>query len=373
MLNTLKQKWPLVAGSSVLVAGVAVAIIVTAGDNPPTPIGPSEGDDQTTSAPVVDQQPPAQERPGEDTANPANPQPPTDPITTAPDQPEPTDTNHQPTTRLADSRLPDDWDQLSEPQKLALNPFNCPPDVGGNIRINVATGECLANDHHSNEDPPDQPPSEQLAQTTSINLNQSFALDIRQLELEVVAENFSCNLLSALVSQQTPDLTAEAVQAAFDEYQTGLYTLPQDRRWELIGISGALDYMVNLKQYLGQEGSESISTADIWQNLTEYKECIVRLTAKNVGPDSKFSNGCGLSLDDYVTARSNDRSYQPQYLGQGWACTQAEVPFLTGDSTQLQVIFSLPAKTEITALVIEDDQSEDEAVVINLGKPSSTN
>ncbi len=235
MLNTLKQKWPLVAGSIVLVVGVAVAIIVAAGDNPPAPTGPNEGDDQAAPAPVVAQPPPAQEPPDEGTANPTDPQPPTEPVTTNPSRPKPTEANTQPTARLADSRLPDDWDQLSEPQKLALNPFNCPPDVGGNIRINVATGECLANDPPTNEDPPDQPPAEQLAQPTNINLNRSFALNIRRLELEVVAKDFSCNLLSALVRQHTPNLTAEAVQAAFDEYQMGLYTLSQDRRWELIG------------------------------------------------------------------------------------------------------------------------------------------
>ena len=200
------------------------------------------------------------------------------------------------------------------------------------------------------------------------NPSQPLAVRIRQLDLEITFLAFDCQSLSDIAKEFAPDKTPEEIQTAFDKYERGLSTLPQDEVWELYDIAGALDYMLNLKNYLSQNQSGGqISSASVYQSLALHKQCTLDLTAENKGEDSSFSNGCGLIIDEHVTASDNqEQQYQPLYLGPGIACTEAEVPFLAGDSVGTGVVFSLPLETQLTSATIQNDHPDSEPISIDL-------
>lgn len=200
------------------------------------------------------------------------------------------------------------------------------------------------------------------------NQIQVFAVQIEQLELEITFLGIDCQPLSELAAQFVGDKTPAEIQAAFEKYEQGVSTLPQDEAWELYDIAGALDYMVNLKNHLGQtQPGAAIDSGSIYQSLGLYKECVVSLTAKNQGQDSVFSNGCGLTIDSYVTANDDQgQQHRPLYLGSAIACTEAEVPFVAGDSVETGVVFSLLLETELSSITIQNDRPNSEPIVIDL-------
>lgn len=220
----------------------------------------------------------------------------------------------------------------------------------------------------SSGDDPSSPGPDNQQPPAADRRPQSFAVQIGNFELELTLLGFNCQPLSELAAQFVGDQTPAEIQAGFEKYEQGLSTLPQDEAWELYDIAGALDYMLNLKNHLGQtEPGTPIDSGSIYQSLGQYQQCVVSLAAKNQGGDSVFGSGCGLDIDDYA-AGSNGQSqrFEPLYLGPAIACTEAEVPFLNGDTTQVQVVFSLPLATEITSLTIVPGPDGPESVVFDL-------
>ena len=259
--------------------------------------------------------------------------------------------------------------------------------VAGLVLVSLAAGNNTATapaQNASQDQTPAEPetdPSQQQENPADQNNNQTqdpnnsqnspdqpFAVRIRRLDLEMTSLALNCLPLSDIAKEFAPDKTPEEIQVAFDRYEQGLSTLPQDEVWELYDIAGALDYMLNLKSHLSQNQSGGpISTDSLYQSLNLYKQCAWDLTAENKGNDHSFSNGCGLIIDKYVTASDGQgQQYQPLYLGPAIACTEAEVPFVNGDTTGVRVVFSLPSETELTLATIQNDHPDSEHIVIDL-------
>ena len=202
---------------------------------------------------------------------------------------------------------------------------------------------------------------------------QIASVRIRQLELELTLLAVDCQPLNELADQLAADRTPSQIQAAFEKYEQGLSTLPSDEVWELYEISGALDYMLNLKNYLSQAQTDSpLDSASVYRSLSLYQQCAVSLSAENQGADSAFGNGCELSLDDHASASDNQgQQHQPLYLGPAIACTEAQVPFVFGDTTPTAIIFSLPLEAELSSVTIQNDHPEADPVVFDLS-PTET-
>ncbi len=322
-----RNRWlPATIGSIVLVAGLGTVLVIN-GDSP-DPVG---GNSPVSVVVPSNQESQELETPAPDSPNPVPP-------VQAEPQPEPSP--EQPTT-----------------------PGNNPVDTGPNQQNPSNPGNTEINPIGNDQTQFNPEPNQEVSELTQVRLNQPVEISVRSLRLELSVNSFDCQTLGQLVRQLGQGKTADEIQAAFDQYSQGLYHsgISAEERWELLTILGALEYMGNLKQQLGQ-----VNTATVWQALDDYQECQLDLTAKNIGDDSKFSNGCGLSLDNYVTARVGNDPYEPQYLGEGRACTEAEVPFPSGETTNTRIYFTPPATIIIDSFSLKSDQPGASEIIVDL-------
>lgn len=265
-----------------------------------------------------------------------------------------------------DNRLPENWDQLSEAEKIALNPFDCQPSPSGEIEIDNQTGHCRTSGNPGETNSGDQKP-EQPEPGPALGFGQSFQVQIYgSLRLEMTATGFDCQPVDQQALRYVRGKTQAEIQTAFDDYNSGQPSSPGERISVLATYSSAFSYLDNFKRHLGPEAPPT--TAGLWQELTRHKECQAGFRATNIGDLWTFSDGCGLDFDDYLAAvDSQGRTHQPLYLGEGWACTQALVPFPTGETIETGVYFTLPIDRQISSLVVDDGQSR---LVISVDSPN---
>ena len=237
--------------------------------------------------------------------------------------------------------LPDDWEQLTIEQKMELNPYDCPSDSDG-VRLDPDTGACLRKEPEEPE--PRQPAAPELRQ---VGMDQEFELVIHRRELALSAESFRCTPLPEVLLAAGGGHGLDEILDAFESYGYNYSLVFDDDVWPLVrNMAYALEYLDNFARHLGETDAAKIRAA-----LDGYKECTLTLTARNAGADSSFSDGCGLDISDQTEAiaASNDR-HDAKYVGPGYACTQAEVPFLSNEVVKTVVYFLLPAEAEITYL-----------------------
>lgn len=349
----IKRNWRYWVGGSLilLVAGTAAVVGWSGGSsNPPTPAG----------QPVVEPaEPPTPAEEAPPAITPGQPQDQT------PDQPSPEPPATNPSV-VADGPLPANWDQLSEAEKIAANPRNCQPDSNGAIQLDLETGDCRAVPASDDEDEANNPPDQQPPDRAGLGFNQKFLVNLEGLRLEVKLTGFECARVDRLASNRVGDKAPQDIQQAFDGYNSGQPSAPGDRLSTLAAYSEAFSYLNNLQAHLSQNQARAQSTAELWQRLAGYKECLAQFEATNVGDDWTFSDGCKLDyFDRYLKAKDSQagENYQPLYLGGGWACTQALVPFPTGDSTRARVYFTLPVEAAVDSLIVNDGQSDPVTIV----------
>ena len=334
-----------------LVVSLTIAFVVTRNNPGPVDDNPAGG--------VVDvPAPPAEEPVADPEAPDAHPDPAPDPDsepgpdTTAPAIPgQDHETGADPDPS---DELPAHWDQLAFTEKTELNPLNC------NLETEVVDaddGSC-------------QPrPVEPAVEVSEVELNQAFVLRARRLELEVVATGFDCQPVVDLAREGAAN--PSAILAAFNRYEDQSVSLSPGERLDILAdFANAFEYLRNFDDHVYRDGpgDEAPTAAEIWQVMGQHKQCHLALTAKNVGADSSFSDGCGPNLDSHFAALSSgpDQTHQPLYLGPGWACTQAIVPFPTGDTTRTTIIFTVPTATQITAVTASHSQTEAAVTIIGL-------
>ena len=325
-----KLKAILLATASLAVLTGLIAFIIVAGSEPNSPTG------EITNEPTENANRPAddgndQDDP-EDDENEDDGEPEDDGETGGDDATVPA-----PTGRI----LPDDWDQLTIEQKMEINPYDCPSDSDG-VRLDPETGTCLPTEP---EEPEPQTPA--ASEPRQVGINQEFELVIHRHELALTAESFSCSSLPDVLLAAGSGHDLDEILDAFESYGYDYSLVFDDDIWPLIrNMAYALEYLNNFSQHLGETDPAAIKAA-----LDDYKECTLTLAARNAGADSAFSDGCGLDISDQVEAVAPSESrHDAKYIGPGYACTQAEVPFPSNEVVKTVIYFLLPATEEITYL-----------------------
>ena len=352
------KHWLQLAGGLVIVVAVAGFLLSGNGDDAakrpaveqPTPATSPEPSQEATQTPSDNQ--------------PAGPEPPTAPETAGesagptPEQ-DPTETEPVLESRQNSSRLPDNWDQLSLPQKTDLNPFDCPADENDVTHIDDKTGECLPaviTRQPESEDQNPQPPTN--PKTDGYRIGQPFAASLGPLDLELTVNRFNCRRLDKVVLGLARNETAERIQNAFDRYrQNGSSLFFSGERDSLIKFAGAIAYLDSFRRHLGPSGPAD--TAGLWAKLSGYQECLASLGLVNTGDDFTFPDSCPPDLNShFVAIDSNQNRHRPRYLGSGVACAKVETPYPTGDKTKTSVYFTTKAEVDIVTLVVGGDQAE---------------
>lgn len=340
----LPTKTLVIIAGTIAVVGAVVVVTIAGGGNGDAPGGQSQPSNEPTMPAAT---PPA----GEPTATPdpiAPAEPGQDPVEAEP--PRPNAVNPVPPGDNPDP-LPADWDQLSPAEKTELNPYDCPADENNAVLIDYQTGECLEAREQGEPEPDPEPTEAGLHQALTGTFFDSW-------QLEVTAASFACTRLSDLALDQASGKGPAEIQAGFDRRKVGLYNLPAEERWELLELFGALEYMRGLGAWLDRPEA---TAAELWQTLAEYKQCRLELKIKNIGPDKVFADGCLFSndFDRYVELTDDQgQAHQPEYLGQGWGCTQALVPFPANDNVDAAVIFTLPVAVGTVTITIDNDQPD---------------
>ena len=246
--------------------------------------------------------------------------------------------------------LPLNWHELSSAEKIALNPFDCPADENNIVNLSAEDGRCLeaTTAENQSEDPP------LMVEDPEINASDSFNFSTAYLDLEIRLEGLECISISELAKgRENHDL--ESVLNNFKKYKNDFNSLSSSEKWELLRMADAFEYLGNFQNYLSESQSLSVNLDNITSYLTQYKECLLGLTIRNVGEDSIFSDGCGLDMDDYVSLVDDyNQTYQTKYLGPGFACTEAEVPFPNGATDRARVYFVLPADRQVATYIFSN-------------------
>ncbi|MYB40190.1 hypothetical protein F4X86_02915 [Candidatus Saccharibacteria bacterium] len=300
MTDFKKWNWRHLAVGGLILLAIALGVVIVINQEPEVPESGSE---------------PAVAQPIADAAPLKSPSTITDETPARP-QPEPEATIDNPP--LPDNNpLPAGWDQLSDAEKIAANPYGCRPDDQGQIRMNLETGECQAAPDDSDDQAAEPQPPATPNQVT-VELNQKFPVNAGGLELEVVTTSFAC-------------------------HQPG-----QRPGWGTGNASPT-----------NSGDSDRQPTAVFQQELDGFKECLAKFQATNVGSDWTFSDACRLDdFDRFVKAKDSrqNKTYRPFDWSGGLFCAQVQTPFPTGDSTETRVFFSLPANVKIDALVVNNGQ-----------------
>ncbi len=254
------------------------------------------------------------------------------------------------------SILPAIWNTLTNTQKTALNPYNCPADNNGIIYLSAETGECL-------EAPAPEP--NRFGQPFTI------ALDDDQLQLKAVL-TFECKSLGASITEWSESSDAVYVQYEVERFATVFNAHLQSR-----GLDS--DSAIT-----GQTTDELL--AAISANLEQYDTdlCYIRDRYENIGAvypwlnKGLFINGpCGepiLMIDISVIA-IDGKSYGPVPDNESWwppVTVKCAPPGLENDLLSLGELVSgsnqddtgvwiLPADLEISHFVLiigEEQQTE---------------
>ena len=257
----------------------------------------------------------------------------------------------------AAGRLPADWAQLTPAQQTTRNPLQCPVDENGIVHLSSETGECLpAADEVS------AVPEEELAVQTDA-FGQALAYDENS---EVSVGGFSCHNLT--VYNPAPgginQTLAEFLETNWAEYEryrqspsalVGSY-LRNGGNFQRLDY---YDYLQEFEAYLAADNPLTIE--EFRDELFRYLHCEVFVTLKNIGPDTIFSDGCGLKFARPISLEGEARIYGEESRNQATfsdlACTQAEEPFPSGASDSDQVAFIVSAEDQLVAVLVTNAET----------------
>lgn len=252
--------------------------------------------------------------------------------------------------------LPANWHQLTDREKTALNPFDCPADENGVIHLSSETGECLQ--AKSDEEPPEEETSEPaMEDKPSFNFGETFLYDENS---EIRVNGLSCQSLDSIKlhagqANLTLDQFLEKHGEKYEEYKLSPSALYFDRGDIPIWHFTYFEYLHNLEKYLWSEGA--LQGGDFRAQLANYSDCKLEMTLKNVGPDSYFPDGCR----DWSSGKSFSLVGEQQTYGRksrdrlrpGYACTMAIVPFPNGAKEVNVVSFVVNADDEIVEIRVQ--------------------
>ena len=254
--------------------------------------------------------------------------------------------------------LPINWHSLSSAEKTALNPFDCPVDDEGIIRLSAETGECLEvqEDEGGDEDEGESVdiPDDALV----VSLGEAFRYDDSS---EISVTGLSCtNLEFVVIDPYNLNLTLGQVLSQraddYEAYKADSYTLTGDYfdRNEDLSYLNYFEYLQGFERWRDANVS-SLASDDLAEQLFNYLDCEIYLTLKNIGEDSSFSDGCGWDFDDPISLIGEQQVYGQENRDQlliGIACTQAEVDFPTGATDGDTLSFIVSSEDAILEIVL---------------------
>ncbi len=251
----------------------------------------------------------------------------------------------------------DIWQNLTPQQKTAFNPFDCPSDEEDIVRLSAETGECLG-DVEDDKDEEVEPTAVVPDDASFVRLGEAFTYSV---DSEVTITGLSCVNLEFFTLPISSDLTLSRILSEkadeYARYKADSHALLNEYFEKNLNFE-YLEYYAYLKsfeEYLVDEGS-SVDD-DLVEQLINYLNCEVYVTLKNIGEDSKFSNGCGLRFDDPISLVGRQMVYGESYrnrLYDGIVCTDAEVDFPTGATDSDVVSFIVSSKDQITEILVQN-------------------
>ena len=223
-----------------------------------------------------------------------------------------------------EEQLPTNWHQLTDAEKTALNPLNCPPDENGFVHVRADNGKCLRPEEAGMEDEvqPEAPPKPGRDQAV---LGQSFAYS---QDLDVIVNSLVCRQANEGIKNPALEdwINPEAIYKKY--VNRNGETQPED--------NGRIERF----------------ETDAERYMDPLQKCRLILTGINSGSDRYLPDGCGLSFERSVTLVGRQKKYQAQNLER--ICTKNIIDFPNGASNEDTLFFAVDAEDEITEIIVRN-------------------
>ena len=252
--------------------------------------------------------------------------------------------------------LPNNWRELSNAEKTALNPFDCSVDEDGVIHLSAETGECLEAEEEGGDDGQQiEVPDDALV----VSLGEAFRYDDNS---EISVTGLSCtNLEFFILDPHNLNLTlGQVLRERLDDYEAyraDSTALTQDYfdRDESLSYLNYFEYLQSFERWRDANVPSSVSD-DLAEQLFDYLDCEISMMLKNIGEDSSFSSGCGWDFNGSLSLIGERQTYGQEHRDQlsiAIACTQAIVDFPTGATDDDTLSFIVSSEDTILEIVIQ--------------------
>ena len=293
---------------------------------------------------------------------PVNTEPSPNPVSLPPNNPPASEIPklpEDPSNPTSQKRLTALWNILSLSEKIALNPYNCPIKTN-QVNLDINDGACLDASSPLATEPA-------FKELTSINKNQSFEINLRNLNLKISLLETQCSISSDVLKKITKTDDLSSLQTLYKQFSNNqnFEFLDQLYKNNQIYLIDAFSYLESLQTYLSANIT-GLNTDNIWSYLDSYQHCQIVLEAENIGADSQFGNLCGLDLNEDVWALDQQNMvYRSKYIGAAFGCAEAMMPFPNGAKTKSSVDFALAKDRQIDYLIFADIANKTKILIKN--------
>ena len=245
-------------------------------------------------------------------------------ITETEQQPEPVPTpDPQPTPRPTPDPqpgiLPLNWHSLTSREKTDLNPYRCPADTNGIVRLSAETGECLEINTKTENNVDDSRP-----ETTNDNDEAPTAMPTDDKNLIAFGQPFAFGRFH----RYKLELTVNGLLCQTAEGKTSYGQPERQSDWPPVMINNA-------------------------GNPPDTRQrCRVTVTGRNAGKDDYLADGCGLIFENAIGLKGRHKIYaaRPVEL----ICTRNIIDFPHGASDKDTVFFDIEKSDEIMEIIIKN-------------------
>ena len=259
----------------------------------------------------------------------------------------------------------DNRDQLSVLQGVSPSSHSCPSNQSDEVFSDTATVECLedmpaAGEVQDGKEVDKIPETSEILQPTSANINEPFDFTA---DLEIRLKSFECKTVLETVTTSSNSNDLKKIMENFRKYKDE--TLSLEERLQ-VDRSIPYDYIESFDNYLIRNQLKE-ATGDVSDYFSLYKECVLRLIAKNKGESTYLPDSCGLSFERYVSLiDASNKMYRPNSF-RSVLCQKEIKDFPAGATDEDTLYFILPLKVKISAIVFNNKQAADsEEIILNL-------
>ncbi len=259
----------------------------------------------------------------------------------------------------------DNRDQLTILQGVSPSSHSCPSDQSEEALSDTATVECLddmpvAGEVQDEKEVDEIPETSEILQPAFANINEPFDFTA---DLEIRVKSFECKTVLETVTTSSNSNDLKKIMENFRKYKDE--TLSLEERLQ-VDRSIPYDYIESFNNYLIRNQLKE-ATGDVSGYFSLYKECVLRLIAKNKGESTYLPDSCGLSFErDVSLIDASNKMYWPNSF-RSVLCQKEIKDFPTGATDEDMLYFILPLKVKISAIVFNNKQAADsEEIILNL-------